>query len=436
MITASEYPVPSLKDAHLSHKNIVVTVPGSKSITNRALLLAMLADGKSVLRGALYSDDSRHFLKCLQSLGFETIADEDDARMEVTGLGGSLPKAEASLYVGSAGTAARFLTACLGVSDGTFHMDASGQMRKRPMAPLLASLTELGCEITFDENEGFFPFTLKSHGFSKNEISIDINSSSQFLSALLIAASLAKEDIRIHVQGSHGMAYIDMTCKMMEQFGVQSHKTAECTFVVPAGQKYTALDYDVEPDVSAACYFYALAAILGISVTVKGVWEDSLQGDVAFLHILEQMGCALSTTADGLCITGPARGSLKGITVDMSACSDQAITLAAIAPYANTPTTITGIGHIRHQESNRIAAIVENLQAMDIVCEELEDGVTIMPGAPKAATVKTHDDHRLAMGFSLTGLLTDGIRIEDPGCCKKTFENYFEVLEDTLDKLK
>lgn len=435
MITEKEYTVPVLSGLPLSNKKITVSVPGSKSITNRALLLAMLSDGKSVLNGALFSDDSRHFLQCLQSLGFEAVADEADARMEVTGLGGSLPKSEASLYVGSAGTAARFLTASLGVSKGIFHMDASEQMKKRPMAPLLASLKELGCEITYTEKEGFFPFTLKGQGFAKNEISIDINSSSQFLSALLIAASLSKEDMYIHVQGSHGMAYIDMTCKMMEQFGIKAEKKADGTFVVAAGQKYNALDYAVEPDVSAACYFYALAAILGISVTVKGVWEDSLQGDVAFLHILEQMGCSLAATEDGLCITGPARGSLQGITVDMSACSDQAITLAAIAPYAATPTTITGIGHIRHQESNRIAAIVENLTAMGIVCEELADGVTIRPGAPKPALVKTYDDHRLAMGFSLTGLLAEGIRIEDPACCKKTFENYFEVLEEALAKL-
>ena len=246
MITTKEYKVPSLANSHLTHKDITVTVPGSKSITNRALLLAMLADGRSILKGALYSDDSRHFLKCLQSLGFETIADETDMRMEIIGLGGKLPQSEASLYVGSAGTAARFLTACLGVSKGTFHLDASAQMKKRPMAPLLASLMELGCEIIFTEKEGYFPFTLKGNGFSKNEISIDINSSSQFLSALLIAASLAKEDIRIHVQGSHGMAYIDMTCKMMEQFGVQCRKLSDGTFIVPAGQKYAALDYNVE----------------------------------------------------------------------------------------------------------------------------------------------------------------------------------------------
>ncbi len=435
MIATSTYEVPCIFDRTLSRENILVSVPGSKSITNRALLLAMLADGKSTLDGALFSDDSRHFLSCLKALGFETFADEENCRMEVCGLGGRIPLKEASLYVGSAGTAARFLTACLGIQSGIFHMDASEQMRKRPMAPLLASLQELGCKITCDGKEGCFPFTLNGHGFEKNEISIDIDSSSQFLSALLIAASLSPADFTIHVQGSHGMAYIDMTRKMMRQFGVSSKKMPDGSFVVFAGQHYRALPYRVEPDVSAACYFYAMAALLGIAVTVKGVWKNSLQGDVLFLDILEKMGCFVTENADGLCLCGPSDRRLQGITVDMSACSDQAITLCAIAPFADRPTTITGIGHIRHQESDRIGAILKNLKAMGISCKEHDDGLTIYPGAPKPTHIETFDDHRLAMGFSLTGLRAPGIVIENPACCKKTFENYFEVLEETIRKI-
>ena len=431
----STYTVPCLAGADLTHKSVTVTVPGSKSITNRALLLAMLADGRSTLRGALFSDDSRHLLKCLQDLGFSAVADEEQKTIVVEGLGGRLPKQEASLYVGSAGTAARFLSACLGVSEGIFHMDASEQMRKRPMAPLLSSLEELGCEITFKEREGYFPFTLKGHGFGKQDISIDIGSSSQFLSALLIASGLASKDMYIQVQGTHGMAYIDMTRSMMAQFGVRSDKSEDGLFTIPAGQTYRAEDYPIEPDASAACYFYALAAILGCSVTVKGVLKDSLQGDVAFLSILEKMGCSLRETTDGICLCPPADGILKGVAVDMSACSDQAITLAAIAPFADSPVSITGIGHIRHQESDRIAAIAENLKAMGIQCTEKEDGLTIHPGMPRPANIKTHDDHRLAMGFALTGLRAEGIVIEDPLCCRKTFENFFEVLEEVIGML-
>lgn len=435
MITSDIYEVPCLLGKNLTGKALSVTVPGSKSITNRALLLAMLANGTSTLQGTLFSDDSRHFLDCLNKLGFETSADETTCTVTVKGLGGKLPCTEASLYVGSAGTAARFLTACLGVLQGTFHMDASEQMKKRPMAPLLASLKELGCEITFGEKEGFFPFTLTGHGFGKNSICIDINKSSQFLSALLIASGLSAQDMTIQVEGTHGMAYIDMTRKMMSQFGITSEKQADGSFFVPAGQHYQALSYPIEPDVSAACYFYAMAAILGISVTVNGVFENSLQGDIAFLHMLKKMGCQIKETPQGICLTGPGRDKLQGITTDMSACSDQAITLAAIAPFAKTPTTITGIGHIRHQESDRISAIVENLSAIGIICEEQEDGLTIHPGVPKPARIHTHDDHRLAMGFSLTGLLARDIIIEDPGCCRKTFENYFEVLEKSLKEL-
>lgn len=370
MITADIYKVPCLKGRTLSNHTVTVTVPGSKSITNRALLLAMLADGESVLTGALFSDDSRHFLSCLHALGFQTTASETESRITVKGLAGRLPCAESALYVGSAGTAARFLTACLGVSQGVFHMDASSQMKKRPMAPLLDALKELGCEISFSEKEGYFPFTLTGHGFHKNSICIDIDSSSQFLSALLIASCLSEKDMEIQVKGSHGMSYIAMTGKMMEQFGVRFSKTSEDVFMIPAGQHYHALSYAIEPDVSAAAYFYALAAILGISVTVKGVFPDSLQGDVQFLYILEQMGCSIKETPEGLCLSGPKKKKLHGITVDMSACSDQAITLAAIAPYADAPTTITGIGHIRHQESDRISAIAENLQAMGVSCTE------------------------------------------------------------------
>ncbi len=430
MITADIYKVPCLKGRTLSNHTVTVTVPGSKSITNRALLLAMLADGESVLTGALFSDDSRHFLSCLHALGFQTTASETESRITVKGLAGRLPCAESALYVGSAGTAARFLTACLGVSQGVFHMDASSQMKKRPMAPLLDALKELGCEISFSEKEGYFPFTLTGHGFHKNSICIDIDSSSQFLSALLIASCLS--EMEIQVKGSHGMSYIAMTGKMMEQFGVRFSKTSEDVFMIPAGQHYHALSYAIEPDVSAAAYFYALAAILGISVTVKGVFPDSLQGDVQFLYILEQMGCSIKETPEGLCLSGPKKKKLHGITVDMSACSDQAITLAAIAPYADAPTTITGIGHIRHQESDRISAIAKNLQAMGVSCTEQENGLTIYPAQPRAALIHTYDDHRLAMGFSLTGLLTEGIVIENPLCCKKTFENYFEVLESLL----
>lgn len=433
------YEVPTLYPTMKHSDNsrvLTVSVPGSKSLTNRALLLATLAKGTSILRGVLFSDDSRHFIQCVQDLGFETKVDEENRIVEVNGLGGLVPKEEASQYVGSAGTAARFLAAYLGISNGTYHMDASEQMRKRPMAPLLASLKELGCEITFEEKEGYFPFTLKSHGFGKDTISVDIEHSSQFLSALLIASCLSPKDMHIQVKGSHGMAYIEITRKMMEQFGVKVDVSEDGrTYTIPAGQKYQALDYQIEPDASGAAYFYALAMVLGVPVQVKHVTFDSMQGDVQFLKILEQMDARLEENADGIILYPPADGIYHGVDVDMSTCSDQAITLAAIAPFADAPTTIRGIGHIRFQECNRMNAIVTELGKMGISCEETDTSITIYPGTPKPSLVDTYEDHRMAMGFALTGLRAEGIVINNPGCCKKTFENYFEVLEECIRKI-
>lgn len=447
----------SQASAGIRQRQIEIEVPGSKSITNRALLLATLAKGKSTLRGVLFSDDSRHFLQCIQELGFETEVDEAGKTIEVTGMGGAVPKKEAAIYVGSAGTAARFLSAYLGISHGTYHLDASAQMRRRPMAPLLECLRELGCGVQCEEKEGFFPFTLQSDGFGKHQVSVDIDSSSQFLSALLIVASLSPEDMEIQVKGSHGMAYIHMTERMMAQFGVQAEQVlgqiggragriteqsddfadqeTDICYRIRKGQQYKALDYQIEPDVSAACYFYAMAPLLGISVVVQNVHFDSLQGDVEFIRILEKMGCKAEETTEGIRVSGNADGSFHGIEADMSACSDQAITLAALAPFADSPTIIKGIGHIRFQESDRIAAIVTELGKMGIQCEAGEDNIRIYPGTPKASLVETYDDHRMAMGFSLIGLRAAGIEINDPGCCRKTFENYFEVLEDAVKQI-
>lgn len=450
---------------------IQVSVPGSKSITNRALLLATLANGRSTLRGVLFSEDSRHFLKCIQDLGFETTVDEEAKIISVEGHGGAVPRAEADQFVGSAGTAARFLTAYLGISHGTYHVDASEQMRKRPMAPLLDSLKELGCEVIYADSgnspgerhspgeghlpeEGHLPFTLKGHGFQKDRISINIDASSQFLSALLIASCLSEQDFTTYIEGTHGRAYIDMTVKMMEQFGVQAaplyycngnsenHSCTGCInstlpmgYRTASGQTYRPLDYQIEPDVSAACYFYAMSPLLGIPVQVNHVHYNSLQGDVAFIRILEEMGCKVTDQENGILVEPPADGIFHGITADLSACSDQAITLAAIAPYADSPTSITGIGHIRFQESDRITAIVTELRKMGIRCEETESSITIWPGQPKAALIETYDDHRMAMGFSLTGLRSAGIVIDNPGCCKKTFEDYFDVLDQVVREL-
>ncbi len=420
----------------IANKHIIVSVPGSKSMTNRALLLATLAEGRSKLDSVLFSDDSRHFLKCVEDLGFETVVDEANRYIEVAGLGGPVPKKEANIYVGSAGTAARFLAAYLGCSEGQYYIDASPQMRMRPMAPLLRALESVGAEISCTEEPEHFPMEIIGHGITNHHITVNIDKSSQFLSALLISGCLSKSDLHIHIVGRHGMAYIQMTVDMMRRFGVCVEQISDREFLIPAGQSYKAQDYHIEPDVSAAAYFWAIAAVLGISVTVTDIHFDSLQGDLEFVRILEKMGCQVEDTADGITVTGPEKGRLKGIEVDMHSCSDQAITLAAIAPFADGPVRITGISHIRAQECDRIAAIADNLNAMGVCVEEEAGSVTIHPGRIHGAKIQTYNDHRVAMGFAITGLRVPGTTILDPLCCRKTFENYFEVLDCVVGQIR
>lgn len=410
-------------------REIEVDVPGSKSITNRALLIAALAEGKSVLRGVLFSDDSRHFLQALIDLGFEVEIDEENAVVTIVGCGGMIPKSDAQINVGSAGTAARFLTAYLGLSKGSYHIDSSEQMKKRPMEELLKALEDLGASIDFLEEVYHFPFVIGNDKVSKHEVTIDVDRSSQFLSALLIASVLFDEDFVIHVKGHHGMSYVKMTIAMMEQFGVKVDCLADDTFCISGDASYTARDYRIEPDVSAAAYFYAMAPVLSVPASVRHVHWKSLQGDITFLHVLEAMGCGSVELEDGITIYPPQEG-LCGGTFDLSAFSDQALTLAAISCFAKSPVTIEGIGHIRYQECDRLHAIVSNLTSLGIVCEEIDEGtICIHPGKPKACEIETFEDHRVAMAFAIPGLVTAGVVIRNPGCCRKTFEHYFDVLE-------
>lgn len=417
-----------------SKKEYTVEVPGSKSITNRALLLAALANGKSTLSGVLFSDDSRHFIKSLISLGFRVEVDEAAKQVTVYGEGGNIPKKDAAIYVGSAGTAARFLTAFLGISRCHCRIDASEQMKKRPMKELFTALSSLGSTFSFTEKEDFLPVEFANDApLSATEVTVDIDKSSQFLSALLISACLFPGDFTVHITGTHGMAYIDMTVAMMKQFGVRVEKPDATTFFIPGGQSYTAKDYFIEPDMSAACYFYAMAPLLGISMTVPHIPEHSLQGDVQFLDVLRQMGCSVTYNAEKGSYTaiGPADQYFSGVSVNLSSFSDQTMTLAAIAPFANSKTAIIGISHIKYQECDRFHAILNELSKVGITCREINDGdgIEIEPGTPTPAEIETYDDHRMAMAFSLLGLRVDGIVIKNAECCRKTFETYFEVLE-------
>ncbi|MCI5919607.1 MAG: 3-phosphoshikimate 1-carboxyvinyltransferase [Roseburia sp.] len=412
-----------------------VEVPGSKSMTNRALLMAAIASGRTKLKGVLFSDDSRYFLSSLQSLGFQVEIDEAAKTVTVEGCGGVLPVTEGEIYVGSAGTAARFLTAMLSLSKGTFVIQASEQMKKRPMKPLFDVLTGLGAKILYLEEEGFLPIQITGIGeqISKEKevtVALDISKSTQFLSALLLTSPMIAAGIRILITSEKtDGAYIRITRKMMEQFGVMVSFDGR-NYVVKGGQQYQIAEYQIEPDVSAACYFYGAAAITGGRALVKNVTKFCMQGDLKFLTALEQIGCKVTEDADGqIVVLGPANGAIDGITVDMNDFSDQTMTLAAMAPFAKGKVRIEHIGHIRLQESDRIHAIATELNRLGIDCTEEEDALTILPGTPKPGGVTTYEDHRMAMAFSLIGLRTEGIVIKDPDCCRKTFEQYFSVLD-------
>ena len=410
--------------------SLTVSAPGSKSITNRALMIAALAEGTSRLSGVLFSDDSRHFLSCLQDLGFDLEINEALCEVRIQGCGGQIPKKEAAINVGSAGTAARFLTAMLGMAGGTYHLDASEQMRKRPMAPLLKAMRALGCEITCEGEADHFPFTITSSGVKASEAQVNIDDSSQFLSALLMAGVSLDHDFTINVTGSHGMAYVDMTAEMMRRFGANVAQPDARTYVVSGACSYQARDYMIEPDVSAAAYFYGMALLSGGNVLVRGVHSDSLQGDLAVLDAFCRMGCRKKEEPEGIRLYGAENALVHGIDIDMHTFSDQALTIAAIAPYADAPVTIRNVAHIRLQECDRMAAIVSELSRMGIDAEADGTDIIIRPGDPKPALIETYGDHRVAMAFALTGLRAEGIVIKDPLCCRKTFENYFKILDE------
>lgn len=415
-------------------KPIKVEVPGSKSITNRALMLAALGNQPCELHGVLFSDDSRAFLSCLQELGFDVVIEEDKRKVTITGKGGAIPNRNAVINVRSAGTAARFLTVMLSFAGGCYTLNSSEQMKKRPMEPLLTELRKAGVKITCLEKEGHFPFVIESESVDIREITIDTNISSQFASALLMSATLLENGLTLHMSGerSNG-AYVLMTLSMMEQFGIRVAKRgADCE--ITKGQAYGLKEYDIEPDMSAACYFYAMAAILNRKVTVLGTHEEaSLQGDKKFLGILRALGCRVEDLEEGVTVTGVA--SYTGITVNMKDFSDQALTMAVVAAFAETPTRIEHIGHIRMQESDRIQAIINELNRMGVRCKELPetDGVEIIPALVHPAEIETYEDHRVAMAFTLAGLRAEGITIKNPLCCGKTFENYFDVIDSLYE---
>lgn len=408
-----------------------VTVPGSKSINNRALLLAALAKGNSTLTGALDSDDTRIFAACLASLGFDVSHDRAAETFTVTGCAGVLPKPRgdaADLFVGNAGTAARFLLAMCGLGNAPVRFDGVAAMRKRPMGDLIALLERQGANVRYEFEAGFFPLTLMGNGLCGGALSLDPRKSSQQVSAALMVAPFAKADTAITLTGEIvSEPYIAMTIDMMADWGVVVERPEAGLLNVACGQSYRAkAHYAVEPDASSASYFFALAAVTGGSVTVPNLSRKALQGDALFVDALGSMGAIVEDDARGLTITGPAQ--LHGTTINMNAISDTAPTLAAIASNATSPTLITGVEHMRWKETDRVRAMATQLKAMGADLDERQDGLLIRPAKLRHAQVATYDDHRMAMSLAIAGVANQGVTIEDPDCTSKTFPNFFEVL--------
>lgn len=403
-----------------------VRPPGSKSLTNRALVIAALADGPSRLDGALDSRDTEVMIEGLQQLGITITHDSQAATIEVTGCAGRLPAKQATLWLENSGTSMRFLTALVTLGQGQFTLDGNARMRERPLAELVDALRGLGVEITCEANHGGPPVHVLADGLAGGTTSINGSVSSQFLSGLLMAAACARNNTRITLDGPLvSRPYLEMTMALMTQFGADVRESPQGTFEVVSGG-YTGGDYQVEPDASAASYFLAAAAITGGRVTVEGLDVDSLQGDVAFATALAQMGCTLEEDEQGLTISGRA---LQGIEIDMNAISDTAQTLAVVAAFAEGPTRIRGIAHARVKETDRVAAMVCELQRLGLDVHEHDDGLTIHPGPLQPTTIETYDDHRMAMSFALAGLKVPGISVSDPGCTAKTYPDYFSDLE-------
>lgn len=406
-----------------------VALPGSKSITNRAMLLAAMAAGRSVIEAALLSDDTRYMAEALRTLGFGVEIEPTIGRITIDGQGGAIASTGADLFVGGAGTAMRFLVPFLTLGRGRYRIDGNPRMRQRPVASLVHAMRRLGATVSSERDNSCPPVVIDATGgtFAGGATSIDARDSSQFVSAMLMPAALWPRGLVLTVHGDAAWPFIAMTLALMDSWGARSSSQGG-TITVPGGQSYRAQRFVVEPDASAASYFAAAAALCGGSVTLERLSRDSMQGDIAFLGLLERMGARVDWSTDGATVAGT--GALTGIDIAMNSMPDMVATLAAIAPFASSPTRIRGVGFIRHHESDRIRALATELRRIGAGVEEFDDGLAITPAKLTAASIETYDDHRIAMSFAIAGLKLAGLRIKNPACVAKTFPDFFERLEE------
>lgn len=414
----------------ISHIDGDVNLPGSKSLSNRALLLAALAEGTTTIRNLLQSDDTRHMLNALKQLGIEYTLSEDKTECSVVGNAGALKNAELQeLFLGNAGTAMRPLCAALCLGKGTYVLTGEPRMKERPIGHLVDALRQAGAEISYLENEGYPPLKIEANGLKGGKVEIDGSISSQFLTALLLASPMIETDLTISIIGELvSKPYIDITLDIMQKFGVEVSNDDYKTFKIKAGQKYKAIEsYMVEGDASSASYFLAAAAIKGGTVKVTGIGRDSIQGDVQFVDVLELMGARVEWAETYISVT---RDVLRPIDMDCNHIPDAAMTVATMALFAKGTTTLRNIYNWRVKETDRLFAMATELRKVGAEIEEGEDYLKITPPKVlKHTAIDTYDDHRMAMCFSLLALDPVSVTINEPECTAKTFPTYFEVLE-------
>ncbi|MGV9554874.1 3-phosphoshikimate 1-carboxyvinyltransferase [Streptomyces sp. NPDC003522] len=404
----------------------LVDVPGSKSLTARALFLAAAADGVTTLRRPLRSDDTEGFAEGLVRLGYRVGRTPDAWQVDGRPQGPAVR--EADVYCRDGATTARFLPALAAAGHGTYRFDASPQMRRRPLLPLTRALRDLGVDVRHEETEGHHPLTVAAAGVEGGHVVLDAGQSSQYLTALLLLGPLTRTGLRVTVTDLVSAPYVEITLAMMRAFGVEVVREGD-TYVVPPGG-YRATTYAIEPDASTASYFFAAAAVTpGAEVTVPGLGAGALQGDLGFVEVLRAMGARVTVGADRTTVRGT--GELRGLTVNMRDVSDTMPTLAAIAPYASGPVRIEDVANTRVKECDRLEACAHNLRRLGVDVATGPDWIEIRPGAaPGGAEITSYGDHRIVMSFAVTGLRTPGISFDDPECVRKTFPGFHEAFAE------
>ncbi|MEJ5300461.1 MAG: 3-phosphoshikimate 1-carboxyvinyltransferase [Thermodesulforhabdaceae bacterium] len=412
----------------------VVSLPGSKSMTHRAMLMAALADGPSTILNPLRSEDTLYTAQALEQLGckLEWILEKEEIKLRISPLPVNERKSNAELvrlFVGNSGTTMRLLLGFLGAVRGCFVLDGSARMRERPVGPVAESMSQLGVRCRFLEKDGYPPVEVFSQGLNGGHVLVDARKSSQFLSAVLIAAPRASSDVIVKwLEPVASFPYVVMTLRMMKERGIEIRELSYNELLIPAPQTYTAGTFTVEGDCSSASYFWATAALTGGEVRTEPVFRESYQGDAEFLKVLSAMGCSIVRDERSVTVVGPEE--LLAVDVDMNAMPDMVPTLAVLAAFASGKTVIRRVGHLRIKESDRLRAVASELGKLGVRVEEGEDFLVIYGGtAKKGADIETYDDHRVAMAFSLAGLKIPGVRIKNPDVVKKSFPEYWFVWE-------